>query len=239
MVLSVGSRPYYKLLTAVLMVTLCGCTLSEFGRFPKAYPGPRPPVADVAELGQKDYSLNVPSYSIRNVDGNQMENATVIEILPGRHTIGTAVEWSNGFRDSNNLDFSAMAGKKYVVAIYELQPGEDPAKAEYREPSVVKAVALAPVRLAAMGATPIILFFTWPALVYIAAQERKKEPPKDRPFNGCCFVWIQDTDTGALVAGVSPKTPKGTSSATATPESPSGERDPRQMSSAFGFQTSP
>jgi hypothetical protein len=34
------------------------------------------------------------------------------------------------------------------------------------------------------------------------------EPPKERPFAGCCFVWIQDEQTGEVVAGISPKSIK-------------------------------
>jgi hypothetical protein len=213
MLFAMGSGRYHKWFALMLTVAMFGCTVTDFGRFPKTYLGPRLPIDKVAELGQRDYSLSVPEYSIRSIDGNQIENATVIEILPGHHKVVTDVEWSNGFEDQTDLDFSAMAGKKYVVGIYELRPGEDPAKATFREPSLGKAIAMAPLKVLAIGATPIVLFFTWPAWVYIAAQERKQGPPKNRPFDHCCFVWIQDADMGETLAGVSPKTGKSAADA--------------------------
>jgi hypothetical protein len=35
-------------------------------------------------------------------------------------------------------------------------------------------------------------------------QPAAESAPSQRPFENCCFVWIQDTDAGEIVAGASP-----------------------------------
>jgi hypothetical protein len=122
-------------LACLLTVAISGCATSEFGRFPKAYPGPRLPNAQVAELEARNFSRSrLQIYSFSHFDGNKTidgsQIASVFEILPGPHTVGIEVQWSKGFQDNTNLEFSAAAGEKYVIGIYELEPGEDPTKAD-------------------------------------------------------------------------------------------------------------
>lgn len=40
-----------------------------------------------------------------------------------------------------------------------------------------------------------------------SAESESAPPPDGRPFEGCCFVWIEDRETGELVAGTRPSGP--------------------------------
>ncbi len=216
-----SSRPYRKSLALLLAVTFSGCTTSEFGRFPKAYPGPRLPETQVAELIHTTFSRRVHNYWFSHFDGYQtvegarpllskvnpvirIRDVSVLEMLSGPHKVGIGVHWSNGFEDNTDLDFSAVGGKKYTLAIYELSPGEDPATVELSNPPQS---FLGPDTKTALT----LLLITLPLWLPFAIYEWSKEPealPKERPFNGCCFVWIQDEETAEVIAGVSPKSVK-------------------------------
>src|SRR5512139_914508 len=67
-----SSLLYRKSLAVLLAVTISGCATSEFGRFPKAYPGPRVPEAQVAELSRKQFSRRVTDYWFTHFDGSQI-----------------------------------------------------------------------------------------------------------------------------------------------------------------------
>jgi len=160
----------------------------------KTYPGPRLPEAQVAELGRATFSRGVPKYWFSHLDGYQTVEGTpigigvVLKILPGPHKLVIEVEWSNGFRENTELEFTAVEGKKYIAALYELS---EPSRSIMTGPEVAEIVLLL---------SPFLL--PW------GLYELSKEPPKERPFNGCCFVWIQDDESGVVVAGVSPKSVK-------------------------------
>jgi hypothetical protein len=124
-------------------------------------------------------------------------------MLPGPHKVGIGVHWSNGFKDTTDLDFSAAAGKQYTLAVYELSPGEDPATVELSEP-----FSLGPTDAREVLMLLIITLPLWLPWAIYEWSKGSKAPPKDRPFKGCCFVWIHEEETGAVIAGVSPKSVK-------------------------------
>ena len=201
-----SSRLYRKLLALFLAATMAACSIP---RPPKAYPGSELPEAQVAELSRKTFSRRVSHYSFGHLDGYQtvdgllIRNAGVLEILPGRHKVGIEVEWSNRFRDNTQLEFTAVAGKKYTAALYELKEGEDPATADLSEP-----FSLGPTDPKTVLMLVIITLPLWlPFAIYEWTKE-PEPPPTARPFIGCCFVWIQDDESGVVVAGVSPKSVK-------------------------------
>ena len=157
-----------------------------------------------------------------------------LEILPGKHRVEVAAYWSNGFSETIEIDFVATAGKKYLVGGYELKPGQDPATVQFQvaEKSGVdkKNTFWSYIGKGIIGILALGLPYTWvivlpAALVWeyskkppqppvppeqanSAEASVPKEPPQTRPFEGCCFVWIQDEDTGEVVAGASPKSVK-------------------------------
>ena len=120
-------------------------------------------------------------------------------VLPGRHVVTVGAWWSNSSRskdiEKTQLTLDAQPGKKYVALIYELERGQDPATAEIREKTFGEQV----IRFGwgdALG--PLMLF----AVLFVL----NKPAPISRPYNDCCFVWIQDAETGEVVAGTSPRT---------------------------------
>ena len=93
-----------------------------------------------------------------------------------------------------------MAGERYLVGIYELRPGEDPKTADFREwtSGEVAGAALG----GAFMAIPPLIFLT-PLIV--SARVIAEELAEDRPFQDCCFLWIQEKESGRVVAGVTPR----------------------------------
>jgi hypothetical protein len=131
----------------------------------------------------------------------------VIEMLPGAHKVLIESRWSNSFVDKSEINFIVEAGKKYLIGIYELKPGQDPATAGFHERSSAYQLGVAAAKDTAMGTPqgllPLIIMFGWPFLLYLALREAP-EPPQSRPFEGCCFVWIQDEQTAEVIACTSP-----------------------------------
>ena len=64
-----------------------------------------------------------------------------VEILPGSHNVVIESTWSNKFVDSNAFSFIAEAGKKYIIGLYELEPGQDPALADFHEKGIASQMA--------------------------------------------------------------------------------------------------
>ena len=124
-------------------------------------------------------------------------------VLPGRHMVDVPAQWSNNFKEVVTLTVHARPGKHYVVLIYELAHGQDPATAEIRPKTFGEQMGEAGSRGDVQGLAPLILLFAWPFLLH----EANKRPPYSRPFESCCFVWIQDAETGEVVVGTSPRNP--------------------------------
>jgi hypothetical protein len=120
-------------------------------------------------------------------------------IEPGRHRVDVPATWSNKFEDRTELAFDAQAGKKYVVLIYEIAPGQNRAAIEIR-PLTFGERLLRNNDLSGSVLGAVVLLVALPWIV----ADLSKDPPKSRPFAGCCFVWIQDEQSGAVVAGISP-----------------------------------
>ena len=167
------------------------------------YPGKRLPPGQVAVVSSdmgRYWKGGARSVEIVSVDGEKVTE-TAIEILPGVHRIEVEAKWSNGWKDKSELPFSAMAGERYLVGIYELRPGEDPETADFRERTsgeVAGEVAIA----AALMAPPIVIFL---APLIVSARVIADKLAEDRPFQDCCFLWIQEKESGRVLAGVTPR----------------------------------
>src|SRR5215470_12027137 len=143
------------------------------------------------------------SVEIVSVDGEKVRE-TAIEILPGVHRIEVEAKWSNGWKDKSELTFSAMAGERYLVGIYELRPGEDPETADFRERTSGEVAGAASVSIlggALMPPFPISIFLAPIVFARVIADKLAE----DRPFQDCCFLWIQEKESGRVVAGVTPR----------------------------------
>jgi hypothetical protein len=171
------------------------------------YPGKRLPPGQVAVVSsdvERYWKGGARSVEIVSVDGEKVTE-TAIEILPGVHRIEVEAKWSNGWKDKSELPFSAMAGERYLVGIYELRPGEDPETADFRERTsgeVAGEVAGAAIGDVLMYSSPISIFL---APLIVSARVIGDELAEDRPFQDCCFLWIQEKESGRVLAGVTPR----------------------------------
>jgi hypothetical protein len=172
------------------------------------YPGKRLPPGQVAVVSsdvERYWKGGARSVEIVSVDGEKVRE-TAIEILPGVHRIEVEAKWSNGWKDKSELPFSAMAGERYLVGIYELRPGEDPETADFREwtsGEVAGAASVAFLGGALMGTAPFPFIFLEPLIV--SARVIADKLAEDRPFQDCCFLWIQEKESGRVLAGVTPR----------------------------------
>jgi hypothetical protein len=167
------------------------------------YPGKRLPPGEVAIVSSdvgRYWKGRATSVEIVSVDGEKL-NETVIEVLPGVHRVEVQAKWSNGWKDKSELTFPAMAGESYQVGIYELRPGEDPETADFREWTSVEVAGAASVT-ALMAIPPINIFL---APLIVSARVIGDELAKDRPFQDCCYLWIQEKESGKVLAGVTPR----------------------------------
>ena len=172
----------------------------------RMYPGDRLPPGQVAVVSsdvEHYWKGRARSVGIVSVDGEKVRETT-IEILPGVHRIEVEAKWSNGWKDKSELTFLAMAGERYLVGIYELRPGEDPKTADFREwtsGEVAGAASVSFLRDALIGTTPFIFL----APLIVAARVIAEKLAEDRPFQDCCFLWIQEKESGRVLAGVTPR----------------------------------
>jgi len=124
------------------------------------------------------------------------------ELRPGPRSVEVRVEWSNGSADLTRFHFEVETRKRYVALAYELAPGEAREDVVVRPPTYPRSLLQAAAEGAAEGAAPL-----WVPVVVIYRGVRKlqeTDEPAARPHAGCCFVWIQEEDGGALVAGERP-----------------------------------
>ena len=167
------------------------------------YPGKRLSPGQVAVLSsdvERYWKGGARSVEIVSVDGEKVTE-TAIEILPGVHRIKVEAKWSNGWKDKSEFTFWTMAGERYLVGIYELRPGEDPETADFRERTsgeVAGEVAIS----AALMAPPIVIFL---APLIVSARVIADKLAEERPFQDCCFMWIQEKESGRVLAGVTPR----------------------------------
>jgi len=87
------------------------------------------------------------------------------------------------------------------VGIYELRPGEDPETADFRERTSGEVAGAVILGGALMPPFPISIFLA-PLILSRVIADKLAE---DRPFQDCCFLWIQEKESGRVVAGVTPR----------------------------------
>lgn len=174
-----------------------------------AAPAPPEPPDRVWVLG-----VSGPSSDYRTEKGSLAQVSSLLidgspgsRAVAGRHRIEAKVRWSNGFEEAVALYATLAAGRQYRVFAFEVASGEDPSAAVVRHPtagemlgegameSVVMTglIVLAPVVVAGAVIT---------APLSMAADELPT--PTTRPFDGCCFVWLEEPSSKEIVAGSSP-----------------------------------
>jgi hypothetical protein len=142
------------------------------------------------------------SAKIVSVDGEKVRE-TSIEIIPGAHTIEVEAKWSNGWKEKTELNFFAMAGERYLVGIYELRPGEDSETADFREWTSTEVAGVAGLSFLGGALTAPAFFFLAPLI--LSWQVIADKLAGGRPFDDCCFVWIQEKESGRVLGGITPR----------------------------------
>ncbi len=157
-------------------------------------------VAVVSSDVERYWKGGARSVEIVSVDGEKVRE-TAIETLPGVHRIDVEAKWSNGWKDKSEFTFWTMAGERYLVGVYELRPGEDPETADFREKTSGEVAGEVAIGVALMPPFPISIFLA----PLIVARVIGDELAEERPFQDCCFLWIQEKESGRVVAGVTPR----------------------------------
>jgi hypothetical protein len=123
-------------------------------------------------------------------------------------------KWSNGYRETWAMAWQPIAGKQYALVSVELNPEQKSEDVTLEVKSLGDEMAITLEREVsawdkplqggiAQGLAPIaVLTMTiWFSMLTYDAFFRATE----RPFDGCCFVWIADVETGETVSGQSPE----------------------------------
>ena len=154
------------------------------------------------------------------------------QIPQGHRNVEVWVEWSNQFKDYTQLPLDVKQGRSYVVYAIEPQVGRDPAapmpctvnqSSEYIERRSTEQLTgvLVGLLAAPLFYGPLPLGY---AIIPAFEQSKKgdnqaeqdkvtiegqptKTPatPTARPYDGCCYVWIEDIGTREVVAGKRPQ----------------------------------
>ena len=135
-------------------------------------------------------------FYITGVEGN---GQSPVDLKPGRYDVTVHTIWSNWYEEHTALSFSVSEKKKYAIYFLELMPGQDP-KSVYVRPAtfldeVGRFLAYPFVATSAIIYSPVALFDLVKASV---------NHPSERPYKDCCYVWIEDLDTGVVLAGTRP-----------------------------------
>ncbi len=105
-----------------------------------------------------------------------------IELLPGRHVLDWSFIYANGYREQQSLTFEVEAGHRYRLG-QRFFPDPNPAGPLGDVVDLAVEVVLMPIKIA-------------------VPQEASSEPPA-----GEYHLWIMDSRSGRVVAGMAPNVP--------------------------------
>lgn len=124
------------------------------------------------------------------------------DVSPGRHTVRVRVLWSNLFEEETDIELEAFPGKRYHVYAMELKPGQDSSIIIIKEKSIAKQF-VQQFGFQLFGG--FLAYVLGPAIiVYAVVREFTDTRGCSRPFEGCCFIWIEDWPGRDVVAGDRP-----------------------------------
>jgi hypothetical protein len=125
-----------------------------------------------------------------------------------RRNMDISVEWSNGYRENILWTWKPERGKHYLLLAIELNAGQQEKDANLEIKTLGDELLVSSIEKAswsqtfgqgiAAGLAPLG-FLLLPVTLYFLITK-----VTERPFAGCCFVWIADVETGKTVAGESP-----------------------------------
>jgi hypothetical protein len=160
-----------------------------------------------ADLYEDGYYTNGKKFLITYilVDDEQTFDS---RIAPGHHKVTAEVIWSSEQKETVVLEGDFLAGKKYVLLGYELSKDQDPSSAVVRPKNNKEQFGEATTGSLSegffKGMFPLIIL-TAPIWVPIAIiTNQSKSNAFGKPFDGCCFIWIEESETRKIISGKSP-----------------------------------
>jgi hypothetical protein len=158
---------------------------------------------------------------------NAAERSETLTVPPGVVRLQIHVKWSAKRADPVELAIDARPNGNYRVFAYEIGVGHVPANFQVLEldsaHSRHSALGDAVIGGALQALLPLIILaaaVAWPVYA-IAKRAGDGAARADTASQQCCFVWIEDTTSGEIVAGSSPfrkSVPRG--AADLTPNAP-------------------
>jgi hypothetical protein len=118
-------------------------------------------------------------------------------LFPGPHKIKITARWSNDWVDATDLQADLAARQTYLLLFYEAHLGQDLATADISPKQAWTLIA----------DSFVFMFFPLIAIGYVLPMtilQKEPEPPTARPFENCCFLWIENQNTGEVIAGKRP-----------------------------------
>jgi hypothetical protein len=97
------------------------------------------------------------------------------------------------------LAFDAVAGKRYSIFAIELKPGQDPTTVAIHGLSFGEEMRRMPLYVIRVPLACILSPY-----FFLKVGKAVVLPPSARPFEDCCFLWIEDMETGEVVGGMRP-----------------------------------
>ena len=137
-----------------------------------------------------------------SIDG-QRSSRCCTWVMSGLHKIVIEVEWSNGYVEKVEFSIDTEPRGKYLFGAFELKPGQDQTDAVLRRKTFAEDMADAGLEGAAEGA---LVGGGWIVAmpIWLFSKHSKHEHAKERPFERCCFIWIEDADNHKLIEGKRP-----------------------------------
>jgi hypothetical protein len=125
-----------------------------------------------------------------------------IAVAPGMLLLEVEAAWSGGRRDAIRFDLATPPKAAFLLVAYDRDFGVVPAQVKSRRPPGRPR----PVLLGGTGSSGMAILvygalLTAPIWLPILVV---RHYTKDNRSPDCCFIWIEDTDTGEIVAGTSP-----------------------------------
>lgn len=124
---------------------------------------------------------------------------------PFSRQIKVTSEWSNGYTENSELEVNLAKNKKYVLFSIEIDRDQDIKDFYIRPVKIPERIGNEILYNFGDIAGPTIVLFLLPIIIPIAIVNYFSETePTRRPYDNCCYIWIEDFDTGEVVSGHKP-----------------------------------
>ena len=150
-----------------------------------------------------------------------------IEITPGRLHLEVEMTRSNKEACTAELTLAAEPGAERSVFAYELGHGLAPAtmRVEPHRPRGASSSSSWSGSLSYCGECVALFILTAPIWYPFYAHSKQREAKSRQAAAKYCFVWVEDAQSGEVVAGRLPWEPRNASGGNTPPASPSFEKE--------------